>query len=178
MNQKDNKDLLYPLINCLLDKNTNIRNNAKIIIQEMMQYISPNLINDYIIKLKPSHMKQINDIIFDISSNNSSKKNSKLPLFDNLKTEKKTKSKNLISDLSKQNETISKVNLQSTLKKYSRDLSPFKVLKEKENLLSSGKKSISKSPILPTKSNLSKYNYNIIDVLPPELEELPNYIHN
>ena len=178
VNQKDNKDLLYPLINCLLDKNTNIRNNAKIIIQEMMQYISPNLINDYIIKLKPSHMKQINDIIFDISSNNSSKKNSKLPLFDNPKTEKKTKSKNLISDLSKQNETISKVNLQSTLKKYSRDLSPFKVLKEKENLLSSGKKSISKSPILPTKSNLSKYNYNIIDVLPPELEELPNYIHN
>ena len=50
--------------------------------------------------------------------------------------------------------------------------------------ISSGKKifkyEISKSPLMSTKknNNLSKYNYNIIDVLPPDQNELPNYIKN
>jgi len=80
INQKENKDLLYSLINCLLDKNINIRNNAKILIQEMMQFISPNLISEYINKLKPSYTKQINDIIYDKASNNASK--ARVYLFD------------------------------------------------------------------------------------------------
>ena len=38
------------------------------------------------------------------------------------------------------------------------------------------KTQITKSPLLSTKKNISKYNYNIIDVLPPDINELPNYI--
>ena len=34
------------------------------------------------------------------------------------------------------------------------------------------------SPLLSIKKNISKYNYNIIDVLPPEQSELSNYIKN
>ena len=36
---------------------------------------------------------------------------------------------------------------------------------------------LSKSPLIPNKSNNSKYNFNIIDVLPPEESELINYIN-
>ena len=38
------------------------------------------------------------------------------------------------------------------------------------------KKQLTKSPLLSTKKNTSKYNYNIVDVLPPDINELPNYI--
>ena len=40
------------------------------------------------------------------------------------------------------------------------------------------KSELSKSPLIETKNNMSKYNYNIVDVLPPEQNELPNYIKN
>ena len=42
----------------------------------------------------------------------------------------------------------------------------------------SNKSQISKSPLLSTKKNMSKYNYNVVDVLPPEQGELSNYIKN
>ena len=168
LNQKENKDLLYSLINCILDKNINIRNNAKIIIQEMMQYISPNLITDYINKLKPSYIKQINDIIYDKSSNNISKSKSIKSNENNYpKTGKKISSKN-ITNISKQSQTSSKINFYSPFKKNNLEV-------EKDY---SGKKSVSKSPILPINSNNvdNKFNFNIIDVLPPGLNELLNYI--
>ena len=168
LNQKENKDLLYSLINCILDKNINIRNNAKIIIQEMMQYISPNLITDYINKLKPSYIKQINDIIYDKSSNNISKSKSIKSNENNYpKTGKKISSKN-ITNISKQSQTSSKINLNSPFKRNNLEV-------EKDY---SSKKSVSKSPILPINTNDvdNKFNFNVIDVLPPELNELLNYI--
>ena len=170
INQKENKELLYSLINCLLDKNNNIRNNAKNIIQEMMQFISPNLLTDYINKLKPSYAKQINDIIYDKSSNNVSKAKSIISNESQIpKTNKKIKSKNPIINLSKKSETSSKINIQT----------PFKLNNEEINIYSTGKKYFSKSPILASKSNEdTKYNFNILDVLPPELNELTNYIQN
>ena len=168
LNQKENKDLLYSLINCILDKNINLRNNAKIIIQEMMQYISPNLITDYINKLKPSYIKQINDIIYDKSSNNISKSKSIKSNENNYpKTGKKISSKN-ITNISKQSQTSSKINLNSPFKRNNLEV-------EKDY---SSKKSVSKSPILPINTNDvdNKFNFNVIDVLPPELNELLNYI--
>ena len=168
LNQKENKDLLYSLINCILDKNINIRNNAKIIIQEMMQYISPNLITDYINKLKPSYIKQINDIIYDKSFNNISKSKSIKSNENNYpKTGKKISSKN-ITNISKQSQTSSKINLNSPFKRNNLEV-------EKDY---SSKKSVSKSPILPINTNDvdNKFNFNVIDVLPPELNELLNYI--
>ena len=38
--------------------------------------------------------------------------------------------------------------------------------------------SVSKTPIIPTKKYISKYNYNIIDVLPADEGELPSLIQN
>ena len=166
INQKENKDLLYSLINCLLDKNHNIRNNAKILLQEMMQYISPSLITDYINKLKPSYTKKINDIIYDKESNNISKEKSiSSNESKNPKTNKKIKYNNNISSY-KQNETSSKTDIPS----------PIKINNSELDVYSTGKKSVSKSPILPNKSTLGEYKFNIIDVLPPEQNEFPNYI--
>ena len=167
INQKENKDLIYSLINCLLDKNNNIRNNAKVIIQDMMKFISPNLITDYINKMKPSYTKQINDMIFDRSSNNVSKaksnnssKSQNQKLIQNIKTTKD------VIPLSKQNEIVSNNNIKT----------PLKIINPELNKYSTGKKSVSKSPILSTKSSLGDYKFNIVDVLPPEKNELPNYI--
>ena len=168
INQKENKDLIYSLINCLLDKNISIRNNSKILVQEMMQYISPTLITDYINKLKPSYIKQINDIIYDKSSNNNSKNKSlRINESQHAKTSKKIETKSIIN-LSKQNQTSSKININSPFKKY---------VNEKGKDYSS-KKSISKSPILPINSNDidNNFNFNVIDVLPPQIDELENYI--
>ena len=164
--QKDNKDLIYNLIGCLLDKNINIRNNAKILIQDMMQYISPNLIADYINKLKPSYIKQINDIIYDKSSNNVSKARSNISSeSQNPKTSKKDKSIKLLTT-NKQSKTTSKIIIKSPLKINNNEFDKF----------STSKKSVSKSPILPVKTTLAEYKYNIVDVLPPEENELPNYL--
>ena len=38
--------------------------------------------------------------------------------------------------------------------------------------------SVSKTPLVPTKKTISKYNYNVLDVLPPEESELPSLIKN
>ena len=166
INQKDNKDLIYNLINCLLDKNISIRNNAKFLIQDMMQYISPNLIADYINKLKPSYIKQINDIIYDKSSNNVSKAKSNISSESQyLKTSKKDKSLKLLTT-NKQSKITSKLIIQS----------PLKINNNEFNRFSTSKKSVSKSPILAVKSSLAEYKYNIVDVLPPEENELPNYL--
>ena len=167
INQKENKDLIYSLINCLLDKNINIRNNAKIIIQEMMQYICPNLISEYINKLKPSFTKQINDIIYEKTSNNTSKARSIISCeSQNPKTSKKINSKNIISAF-KKTETNYKNNIHS----------PLKINNNEGDKFLSGKKSVSKSPILSMNSNEDdKYGLNIDDVLPPNLNELSNYI--
>ena len=134
----------------------------------MMQYISPNLITDYINKLKPSYIKQINDIIYDKSSNNISKSKSIKSNENNYpKTGKKISSKN-ITNISKQSQTSSKINLNSPFKRNNLEV-------EKDY---SSKKSVSKSPILPINTNDvdNKFNFNVIDVLPPELNELLNYI--
>ena len=166
INQKDNKDLIYQLINCLLDKNINIRNSAKILIQDMMQYISPNLIADYLNKLKPSYTKQINDIIYDKSSNNASKAKSNISSENQYpRTSKKDKSQKLLTT-NKQSKSISKLIMQSPLKINNNEFDKF----------STSKKSVSKSPILPIKPALAEYKYNIVDVLPPEENELSNYL--
>ena len=62
----------------------------------------------------------------------------------------------------------------------------YSISKSNDNLSSNTKElynksdkfQISKSPLVSTKKDMSKYNYNIIDVLPPEQSELPNYIQN
>ena len=167
INQKENKDLIYSLINCLLDKNNNIRNNSKVIIQDMMKFISPNLITDYINKMKPSYTKQINDIIFDRSSNNVSKaKSNNSSKSQNQKLNQNKKTTKDVIPLSKQNEIVSNNNIKT----------PLKIINPELNKYSTGKKSVSKSPILPTKYSLGEYKFNIVDVLPPEKNELPNYI--
>ena len=166
MNLKENKELVYSLINCLLDKNINIRNNSKILIQEMMQYISPSLITDYINTIKPSFAKQINDIIYGNSSNNVSKEKSvSSSQSQNPKTNKKLKSNNVISS-HKYIRTVSKTDA----------VSPIKINNSEFNKYSTEKKLVSKSPILPSKSTLGEYKFNIIDVLPPEQNDFPNYI--
>ena len=166
INQKENKELVYSLINCLLDKNLNIRNNSKILIQDMMQYISPNLITDYINKIKPSFAKQINDIIYGNSSNNVSKEKSvSSSQSQNPKTNKKLKSDNVISS-HKYIGTFSKTDA----------VSPIKINNCEFDKYSTEKKLVSKSPILPNKSTLGEYKFNIIDVLPPEQNDFPNYI--
>ena len=38
--------------------------------------------------------------------------------------------------------------------------------------------SVSKTPLVPTKKKISKYNYNVLDVLPPEESEMPSLIKN
>lgn len=38
--------------------------------------------------------------------------------------------------------------------------------------------SVSKTPLVPTKKTISKYNYNVLDILPPEESELPSLIKN
>ena len=53
-----------------------------------------------------------------------------------------------------------------------------KLSNKKKLLYKSSKFELSKSPLIETKNNISKYNYNIVDVLPPEQNELPNYIKN
>ena len=166
INLKENKELVYSLINCLLDKNVNIRNNAKLLIQDIMHFISPSLITDYINKLKPSYTKQINDIIFGNSSNNISKEKSiNSSQSQNPLTNKKMKSNNTISS-HKHIVTSSKTDA----------ISPIKIKNSEINKYSTDKKLVSKSPILPNKSTLGEYKFNIIDVLPPEQNDFPNYI--
>ena len=133
-----------------------------------MQYISPTLITDYINKLKPSYIKQINDIIYDKSSNNNSKNKSlRINESQHAKTSKKIDTKSIVN-LSKQNQTSSKINIHSPFKKYVNETGKDY----------SSKKSISKSPILPINSNDidNNFNFNVIDVLPPQIDELENYI--
>ena len=65
-NQKEYIDLLKPLINCLLDKNSIIRNLSKSIIQEIMKVTSNQLVTEYITKLNPSYRETISDILFKI----------------------------------------------------------------------------------------------------------------
>ena len=166
INLKENKELVYSLINCLLDKNINIRNNAKLLIQDMMQFISPNLIIDYINKLKPSYTKQINDIIFGNSSNNISKEKSmNSSQSQNPFTNKKIKSNNTLSS-HKHIVTCSKTDA----------ISPIKIKNRELDTYSTDKKLVSRSPILPNKSTLGEYKFNVIDVLPPEQNDFPNYI--
>ena len=184
-NQKEYKELIKPLINCLLDKNANIRNMSKLIIQEIMKFFPIDTITNYINKLKPSYIEKINNIIFsdkspnntkvkktDISDSNTSKiiTKNKLNFIASSKQSDNTSQSFLNYSPFNMDKTQAKINENNSQNNLKTQLSNNKKIYDKTN--------ISKSPLLTTKtkSKNSNYNYNIVDVLPPEQNELPNYI--
>ena len=169
-NQKECKKIIIPLIDCLLDKNLNVRNVSKEIIHEIMKYVPSEYITNYINKLKPSYKEQINSIIFNDKSSKSSDKNI-------TKGNKKNKVKNFIESPQK-GENI--INDYPEIQSKNINHCPVPIDLDSQvsinnNLYDEVK--LPKSPLIPNKSNNSKYNFNIIDVLPPEESELANYIN-
>ena len=169
-NQKECKKIITPLIDCLLDKNLNVRNVSKEIIQEIMKYVPSEYITNYINKLKPSYKEQINSIIFNDKSSKSSDKNI-------TKVNKKNKVNNFIESPQK-GENI--VNDFSEIQSNNINHCPVPIDLDSQVSINNNicdEVKLPKSPLIPNKSNNSKYNFNIIDVLPPEESELINYIN-
>lgn len=169
-NQKECKKIITPLIDCLLDKNINVRNMSKEIIQEIMKYVPSEFITNYINKLKPSFKEQINSIIFNDKSSKSSDKN--------ITRENKKNKLNNFFESPKKGENIINDSSEIQSKIINHCPAPIDLdtpLSINNNICDETK--ITKSPLIPNKSNNSKYNFNIIDVLPPEQSELPNYIN-
>jgi hypothetical protein len=169
-NQKECKKIIIPLIDCLLDKNINVRNMSKEIIQEIMKYVPSEYITNYINTLKPSYKEQINSIIFNDKSSKSSDKN--------ISKGNKTNKLNNFFESPKKDEKI--INGSSEIQSKNINHCPIPIdldsqLSINNNICDEVK--LPKSPLIPNKSNNNKYNFNITDVLPPEQGELTNYIY-
>ena len=169
-NQKECKKIIIPLLDCLLDKNLNVRNMSKEIIQEIMKYVPSEYITNYINKLKPSYKDQINSIIFNDKSSKLSDKNI-------IKGNKKNKVNNFIESPQKGENIINDL---SEIQSKNINHCPIPIDLDSQMSINNNicdEIKLPKSPLIPNKSNNSKYNFNIIDVLPPEQSELINYIN-
>ena len=169
-NPKECKKIIIPLIDCLLDKNLNVRNVSKEIIQEIMKYVPSEYITNYINKLKPSYKEQINSIIFNDKSSKSSDKNISKGI-------KKNKLNNFFES-PKKGENI--INDSSEIQSKNMNNCPAPIELDSQlniNNIICDEIKLPKSPLIPNKSKNIKYNFNITDVLPPEQSELTNYIN-
>ena len=169
-NQKECKKIIIPLIDCLLDKNINVRNMSKEIIQEIIKYVPSEYITNYINTLKPSYKEQINSIIFNDKASKSSDKN--------ISKGNKANKLNNFFESPKKDEKI--INGSSEIQSKNINHCPIPIdldsqLSINNNICDEVK--LPKSPLIPNKSNNNKYNFNITDVLPPEQGELTNYIY-